>query len=237
MRVYIDESGTANTEKIDPSYPVLVLGALVVNDDVAEEIDEELNKIKVEHFSDQSFISHSAELTRPLKAGIDPRNCCMSNFQTRLEVYSKLDSIIRSKYINIIFCTINLPALQRKYQYPADAYHLAYENILNRIFQIRSENYEIILESRCPDLDQDLLLSHHLLRESGTRFVTKEQIASKCTLHFHRKEDNIGGLQLIDLMLTPYVRKKLGKMPKPAGNSVSIEVIETKVFRETTFPK
>ena len=63
--MYLDESGDHNLEKIDPDYPVFVLGGVIVDESYAETVmEEEVNQFKMSWFGSTSPVLHTADITR-----------------------------------------------------------------------------------------------------------------------------------------------------------------------------
>ncbi|WP_299428196.1 DUF3800 domain-containing protein [uncultured Meiothermus sp.] len=63
--MYLDESGDHSLTKIDPSYPVFVLGGVIVDQDYASSvIQPELDQLKRDLFGTESLILHTADISR-----------------------------------------------------------------------------------------------------------------------------------------------------------------------------
>jgi hypothetical protein len=61
--MYLDESGDHSLTKIDPSYPVFVLGGVIADQDYANDvIQPELDALKLELFGSNPPILHTADL-------------------------------------------------------------------------------------------------------------------------------------------------------------------------------
>jgi hypothetical protein len=70
----------------------------------------------------------------------------------------------------------------------------------------------ILAEKRDPTLDHQLELAWLNLRIQGTRFLRASMIDERITgLNTRSKQDNIAGLQLADLVVSPIGRFVLGK--------------------------
>ena len=85
----------------------------------------------------------------------------------------------------------------------------------------------IIAERRGPTLDRELELAWLNLKIQGTRYIKAHEVESRVTaLTLRPKTDNIAGLQLADLVVTPLGRYVMGKPLKE-----DFEVIESKLRR------
>jgi hypothetical protein len=70
----------------------------------------------------------------------------------------------------------------------------------------------IVAEKRDRFLDRQLRLAWLALKARGTRFVKAVQLAGRMKgLALRGKQDNIAGLQIADLLVTPIGRSLLGK--------------------------
>jgi hypothetical protein len=106
---------------------------------------------------------------------------------------------------------------QHKAQYSgaaADPYHLAMEFLVERfVLFLSGRPGEIVAESRNPALDGQLQIVYEEMRVFGTRYAGREAIsrALPAPLQILPKGDNVAGLQLADLVVTPIGRHVMGK--------------------------
>ena len=95
------------------------------------------------------------------------------------------------------------------------------------IFELKRENENgiIIAECRNSVLDNELDLAFLNLKIQGTRYIQAVEVKQRIqSLTTRRKEDNIAGLQIADLVASPIGRYVLGKGLKP-----DFEIIKQKV--------
>ncbi|MDE0769825.1 MAG: hypothetical protein OSB19_15715 [Opitutaceae bacterium] len=89
------------------------------------------------------------------------------------------------------------------------------------------KNGIIVAEKRDPTLDREFELAWINLKVQGTQYLKASQIDRRIlSLNLRGKKDNIAGLQLADLILTPIGRKILGKRTKE-----DYKIIESKFRR------
>ena len=63
--MYLDVSGDHNLEKIDPNYPVFVLGGIIVDRTYARTVmRERIRRIKTEFFDDPGIVLHTNDILR-----------------------------------------------------------------------------------------------------------------------------------------------------------------------------
>lgn len=84
-----------------------------------------------------------------------------------------------------------------------------------------------VAERRDPTLDHELELAWLNLKIQGTRYLQARQIESRIlALNLRAKAENIAGLQLADLVVTPIGRHVLGKPSKE-----DFEIVRSKLRR------
>ena len=63
--LYLDESGNHDLRKIDPDYPVFVLGGVIVEDRYAKTVLElEVGRFKLHWFGSTKSVLHTADMVR-----------------------------------------------------------------------------------------------------------------------------------------------------------------------------
>lgn len=76
----------------------------------------------------------------------------------------------------------------------------------------------IVAESRDETLDNELRLAWMELRTSGTGYITASEVRKHISeLHIRNKNNDIAGLQIADLIVSPVGRFVLGKNPSKIG--------------------
>ena len=78
--------------------------------------------------------------------------------------------------------------------------------------------------------DTKLELSYLRTKVTGTEYYRGAEIAEKVkTFELLDKRQNISGLQLADLIVTPIGRNVMGKVAKPEGNEVPFFSVKKKI--------
>ncbi len=98
-----------------------------------------------------------------------------------------------------------------------DPYMLSLDILVDRFcFEIGHDGPGVIVaEKRDPTLDRELDLAWLNLKIQGTRSVQAKDIGSRILgLNLRAKADNVAGLQLADLVVSPIGRHVLGKAEK-----------------------
>lgn len=241
MLVFIDETGDHNLEKIDTQYPLFGLGAVIISENDYKKLNSEMKRLKKQFFSDEddSFILHSSELKRPLDSRSDKRNVVMLDPIIRKKFFEEFDEkIIKSIDFKIVTCFILKKRMVEKYVYPTNPYYFSYENLLNRIIRYGDGMNIIYAENRGAELDIQLVSEHERFMKVGIHSYSATAVSTKTTLNLISKNENMNGLQAIDLFLSCLARTGLGKKDKMIGNDINPEILKLKyACPPTIFPK
>lgn len=226
MKVFfIDESGDHNLKIIDPLYPLFILGGIIVEQDYAYgEMEERVNEFKLDLFGRTDLILHSADITRN-KNGFEQ----MKEKEFRTRFYLKLNELMQTLDYKVVACVIKKEEHLIQYGSEAlDPYLVSLEIIAERFcFEIASRPKAglLVVEKRSQLLDAMLDLAWSNLRNRGTFFIKARTIRQSISdLVLKSKQENIAGLQIADLALTPIGRNILGKHQKE-----DFQIIESKL--------
>lgn len=210
--LFLDESGDHNLAIIDPMYPLFVLGGVILEKSYAErELIHLLENFKFKLFGRKDIVLHTADITRN-RNGFEQ----LINKSFRDQFYNELNSLIQKLKFTVIACVIRKDAHLSRYGVAAlDPYFLSLDIIVER-FCMEIGNVSggglIVAERRDPTLDHELDLAWLNLKIQGTRYFKAHQIEKRImSLNLRAKSENIAGLQLADLVVTPIGRYILGK--------------------------
>jgi hypothetical protein len=213
--LFLDESGDHNLSVIDPQYPLFVLGGVIVEQDYADgTLTDELNTFKQAQFGRTDIILHTADITRN-KNGFEG----LKDKVFRDQVYNGLNALMRRLQYSVVACAIRKDAHLSRYGVAAlDPYMLSLHVLVERFcFDIGnvSGGGAIVAERRDPTLDRELDLAWLNLKIQGTRYVKAKAINDRIVgLNLRPKSDNIAGLQLADLVVSPIGRHVMGRQDK-----------------------
>jgi hypothetical protein len=228
--LFLDESGDHNLTIIDPMHPIFVLGGIIACEDYAlGEMTDKLNDFKQELFGTTNITLHTADFTRH-RNGFEK----LKDKSFFHEFYSKLNLLISSLDITILACAIKKELHIDKYGVDAiDPYHLSM-NVLIELFcfDIGQDGIEgqIIAEAREVKLDRKLDLAWQNVQVSGTKFMKAIEINRRVNnLSLKTKKDNLAGIEIADIIVTPIARHVLNKVSK-----IDINVIKDKIRRNKT---
>jgi len=210
--LFVDESGDHSLSVIDPQYPMFVLGGIIIEKHYADgELTRQLDDFKQRLFGTTEIVLHTADITRN-RNGFER----MKDPVFRERFYADLNVLMATLDYKVVACAIRKDDHLARYGVAAlDPYLLSLETLVERFcFEIgdRSDGGVIVAEKRDPTLDQTLELAWLNLKIQGTRFLQGKVIADRIRgLSLRAKKDNIAGLQLADLVVSPIGRHVLGK--------------------------
>jgi hypothetical protein len=225
--LFLDESGDHNLSVIDLQYPLFVLGGIIVDKEYAEgEMEREIRAFKREIFGSEEITLHTADITRN-RFGFER----MMETHFRDNFYQKLNVLMRRLQYQVVACVIRKDEHLRAYGVAAlDPYLLSLDVLVERFCLDIGDVADgglIVAERRDPTLDHQLELAWLNLKVQGTRFMQAKAIERRVlALNLRDKSENIGGLQLADLIVTPIGRFVLGKTIKE-----DFEIVKSKLRR------
>jgi hypothetical protein len=121
------------------------------------------------------------------------------------------------------------------FPFPREAKHyLLSLNVLVERFCFEVGNFPaggvIVAEKRGITLDHELEIAWLNLKVGGTKFMSGQKVERRLIgLNLRSKAENIAGLQLADLVVSPIGRHILGKPPKE-----DFQIIESKMRRDSS---
>ena len=225
--LFLDESGDHNLSVIDPSYPLFVLGGVIMEEAYARDVlTPRLAEFKRQLFGREDIVLHTADITRN-RNGFER----LKDVGFRTEFYAQLNSLMRELEYRVVACAIRKDAHLARYGMAAlDPYLMSLDILVERFCMDVGDVEDggvIVAERRGPTLDHELELAWLNLKIQGTRFMQARQVERRIqSLNLKSKAANSAGLQLADLVVTPIGRKVLGKLVKE-----DYEIVESRFRR------
>jgi hypothetical protein len=231
--MFLDESGNHDLNKVNPNYPVFVLGGVIVDRaHLRNTIEPELQQFKMKHFGRTDVILHTVAMGKgrgDYAFLADPTN--------RATFYMDLNAVLLRWDYQVVACVFELPRYVAQFTSttPADPYRHGLEILIERFCEELGEELDagfVCAEKRNPGLDRELMDAWQELRTNaaGTGSARSQEIDSKIIdLSLKDKRLNMAGLQLADMVVTPPGRHVAGRPPNP--NQVQWTVVEKKLRR------
>ncbi len=212
--MYLDESGNHDLKKIDPNYPVFVLGGVIVEEGYAETVmEEEVSQFKMSWFGSTSPVLHTADITRNrLEFEI------LKHRKTRERFQEDLNALMRRLEYSVVSAVVQKNRLRGRFYRRLDLYSLSFEFLLeafhDEVHRARGHG-RIVAERRTPEFDKRLDDNWDWHLKRGVGEISGREIRQKIKgLDLRSKAENIAGLQIADLVVTPIGRHVAGKPDK-----------------------
>ena len=223
--LYLDESGHSNLAVIDTDFPIFVLGGVIVEQDYAEgPLADAVNAFKREMFGTSDIVLHTADIVRN-RNGFE----ALSDSVFRARFYHKLNQLMRDLDFKVVACAV----LKREYaqlhgDVAKDPYILGLEETA-RVFRFEIGNVRhggvIVAERRSEHLDNFLVDAWASLTTLGARNVRARSVVQRIKgLELRSKKDNLAGLQIADLVVTPIARHILGKLDNEDWRTIESKI-------------
>jgi len=176
-----------------------------------------LTAFKMRLFESEDFILHTADIARRREVFQK-----LTDGAFRVQFYQSINALMQQLDYQVIACVVEKETHLRRYGLAAiDPYMLSLRVLVERfVWELESrevsQSGQIIAESRDETLDNQLRLAWIDLRTSGTAKCSAAKIRRYVSdLQIRNKSENIAGLQLADLIVSPIGRRVLGKQVKP----------------------
>ncbi len=212
LHLYLDESGDHSLRHIQASYPLFVLGGVILADDAAvAAAGAAMADFKRRWFGAERVVLHTADRVRNRGAFVR-----LKDEAVRSRFFAELNDLLVRLEFSVVACAVRKDAHLERYGDEAiDPYLLALTVLVERFyFCVRSdsERGRIIAERRTPQLDRQVAMGRGYLRTRGTRCVRPSLIARRIeAFDFVDKSDAPPGMELADAVVSPLGRMLLGK--------------------------
>lgn len=213
-RLFVDEVGNADLKSSkDPNHRYLSLTGVVVNmDKYDSEMDFRFKKLKRDHFNNEAIIFHRRDMLN----ATGPFNVLKDSERRNAFNEDLLKALKELKYVAITV-SIDKQAHQAKYgRWQFASYHYCmtclverYVKWLNRFPNLRGD---VMAESRNRIEDEKLKDSYTRFFRKGSLYERERKRLDRLTsneLKLHKKQANINGLQMADLLASPSFRRML----------------------------
>lgn len=230
--MYLDESGDHNLKRINPIYPVFVLGGVITERAyVREVIEPRVREFKRRYFDTDDVILHTVDMGRGRGD-----YAFLADPTIRANFYTDLNQMLSELEFTVVACVIRKDKHVAQYgANAADPYMYSLEILIERFCRElgnTSDSGFICAEKRNPGLDRELMEAWEELLASriGTGYVRSSEIDRKIVgFELRDKRPNLAGMQLADLVITPIGRRAVKKPSTP--NEVHWEVVKSKLRR------
>jgi hypothetical protein len=246
MRLYIDESGdhTFRSNCIgqpDRQY-LCLLGATFESDYYSGTFGPAFEKMKTTHFAhdqDDKVILHRDEL-----AGRMGPFACLKEATKAHAFDADFISLIDKSEYRIFAVLVDKATTRGKHfgPFPSHPYHIGLLAMMERYcgwLSFTGREGDVLAESRGGREDTQLKSAYRTVYDSGTRFHPREffqDVLTSKEIKLKKKEHNIAGLQISDLLAHPARKRMLsdiGKVSAPTKMTKTVaDILENKYNRQ-----
>lgn len=127
--LFLDESGDHNLSVIDPSYPLFVLGGVIMDSDYARDVlTPRMAQFKRQLFGREDIVLHTADITRN-RNGFER----LKDSGFRVEFYTRLNALMRDLEYRVVACAIRKDEHLSRYGMAAlDPYLMSLDILVER---------------------------------------------------------------------------------------------------------
>lgn len=221
--VYIDECGSHNLTR-DREFQAFVLAAVIVPDDEYLRLESQWRDWKETNLGAASKLVHEPDVRRGRGSFWFEGNAVKQS-----EARDSLQECLDELQFHALVCVINRPAYLEEIgvqaldeSLPAHPYLMTLDFLMERLVMILDTQFNgarasVVAEAR-GTMDDALLQQEYVrLLVDGTSYVSnawfRQQLAPG--IEFQRKEDNVAGLELADLLARPCGEKVLAPETTP----------------------
>jgi len=209
--VFLDEAGNPSLAKVDPAFPAFAMAGVVFSPTDYVEVVANFNYFKLGYFNHEGVVIHSREI-----ASREGDFRFLNNKQQRENFLSDISQQIIYAQMQIAAAVILPNELKDQYSQPFSPYHLAFNFIFEKVFNYACKNQinhiHFIAEARGKKEDAELYETFEWLRQKDQdnivrpfpRFINENMLDKvKMQLEFRKKQSNIVGHQIADLIASP----------------------------------
>lgn len=206
-----------------------MLGGVIVDYDDLEYNNDTIRDFKVKNFGTDNVILHTKEMIRGEGAFH-----FLSKREEMEDFYNNLNLLMSKLRYKSLACIIDKNKHLDRYKGNAfDVYALSL-NILVERFVYALDNKEtglIKVEARGKIQDKQIELEFEKIQNIGTSYIKAREITRKIEgFKIHKKLENLNGLQMADLVVSPFGRQYLNRK----NNTVKYEIVANSIITRAT---
>ena len=226
--LYLDESGEHNPAGCDPRYPIFVLGGAGVDKDYADgTLTQLFNAFKQEVFGNTDIVLHTADMSRNRK-GFE----ALQDAVFRAAFYDKMNTLMGRLEYRVIACAIRKDKPTFQGLAVRDLYMVCFDRLVDlfceEVGEVRDGGMIVAEKRGSRPLDRAFEIEWLNLKTYGTSHTPAGVISDRILgLNLRPKIDNIAGLQMADLVVSPIGRHYSGR-----GDAEDWEILSKKLLRD-----
>ncbi|MEM1021192.1 MAG: DUF3800 domain-containing protein [Sphingomonadales bacterium] len=222
--IYVDESGDANVDKIDPQYPVFVLSFCIFEkESYFSTVSPSIQRLKFKYFNHDNVVLHERDIRKP-----EGQWKFLNKAEKREMFLGDLTRVIADAPMTIVAAVIKKNELKQRYAYPDNPYETALRFCLERthrfmIEQGQADRETFILTEARGRVEDNLLKEAFQTTVAGANYGLHKMSCFR--LMFAAKGVNLGGMQIADLTARPIGLSVL----RPQQSNRAFDIIKSKI--------
>ncbi len=222
--VFLDETGDHSLTKIDKDFPVFGMAGVVFNPEDYPDAVFRFNRLKLNYFPHEGIIVHSREI-----ASREGDFVFLNNKEIREQFLAEISQQVSLTKMGIATAVIKKAELKNRYKDPFSPYDLAFGFIFEKIFKYgcntEVDYIHFVTEARGKKEDEELHNTFKWLKKKDEpnvarmfpRFIDQNRLDEiHVRLEFRKKQSNIVGLQIADLVVSPIAQTVLKEKDHPS---------------------
>ncbi|MGR4863371.1 DUF3800 domain-containing protein [Caulobacter sp. LARHSG274] len=228
--IFMDESGSPVLENPDPTFPLFVLGAVLVSKEAyVGDVVPRLQRLKFEAVGHDQLVLHERDIRRQQKDFA----FLQVDAEAREVFIAAVNAIVAQAAFEVIAAVIDKVRLVARYADPWSPYELALhfclEKLLERLLVLGQDGrtVHVVFEGRGKREDRELELHFRRIvaNEAGWGRQRLDFTRLRWEAIFTDKKSNSSGLQLADLIARPIGLKVL----RPMQENRAFEILRLKL--------
>lgn len=222
-RVFLDECGSHNLAAKE-EFDAFALAAVIVPEPDYRELDRRWRAWKATNLGSEQKVVHEPDVRKGRGAF-----WCHGSRAQRVLLNESLRKVLRSLDFTAIVCVVNRPAYLKEIgnrpldeSLPGHLYLMALNFFAERLVMALDRHFQgargkVVAESRGLLEDAALQYEYVRLQLDGTSYVSASWFRHQLVpaIEFAKKQDNISGLQMADLLARPCAEKVLDPSSRP----------------------
>lgn len=231
--LFLDECGDQNLGNFNPDFPLFTLCGVIVSETAYTQIQVQVEALKQQLWAGKKIILHSRDI-RKCQKGFE----VLFDMEIKKQFYESVNSILSGNDYTIVCCSVLKEPYIRRYGKLSDVYAISLSFIIERaVFLLDAVQktsttpmeIHVIAEQRGKKEDKGLQDYYNELMTKGTYFVNKKRLKNYFkSFQFSKKQDDVTGLQIADLVAYPVTRYVLD----PKAANPAFEIIKPRIYTQ-----
>lgn len=224
--LFLDESGDASLNKVDPRWDTFVLCGILFSEPNYKQFNQALINLKLKIFKDPKVVFHSYDIRRlkgPFKI--------LRDDDLKAQFYEEMSKIFNDFEYTVFASIIDKPRYRKKYPKRDQAYEESLMFIAERAINMINKSHDKLifcLEKRNNSKNRILKKYYQKFLNYGTVYCSNLDFeCCEPVLEFRDKNQQVNGIELADICAYPIAWNQLN----PGKNHPTLDQFQSKIYR------